>query len=112
MMSGESDGAVLRIYFGETDKYQGKGLYEWILTKAKDAGLAGATVFRGIAGFGSHHKIHTAKILDYSTDLPIVVEIIDSIQKIEGFLPVLEEALKEGVATVEKASVRIYRAKG
>jgi uncharacterized protein len=104
-----SDGQVLRVFVGETDKHQGVPLYEWILKKAKQEGLAGGTALRGIAGFGAHSQMHSSKILDISANLPIIVEIIDSRDKIEEFLPFLEEAVKEGLATVEPAQIRLYR---
>ncbi|HIA52485.1 MAG TPA: DUF190 domain-containing protein [Candidatus Melainabacteria bacterium] len=104
-----SDGQVLRVFVGETDKHQGVPLYEWILKKAKQEGLAGGTALRGIAGFGAHSQMHSSKILDISANLPIIVEIIDSLDKIEKFLPFLEEAVKEGLATVEPAQIRLYR---
>jgi uncharacterized protein len=84
-----SDGQVLRVFVGETDKHQGVPLYEWILKKAKQEGLAGGTALRGIAGFGAHSQMHSSKILDISANLPIIVEIIDSRDKIEEFLPYL-----------------------
>ena len=79
------EGSLLRIFIGESDKHEGMPLYEWIVRKAREQGLAGATVLRGIEGFGAHSRVHTAKILRLSTDLPIVVEIVDSLEKIEGF---------------------------
>jgi hypothetical protein len=105
----EQDGAVLRIYLGESDKHDGKPLYEWIIHQAKDHGIEGCTVWRGITGFGAHHQIHTAKILDLSTSLPIVVEMVDTFEKIEAFLPILDSGMKQGSATVETAHVRFYR---
>ncbi len=104
-----SEGHVLRIFLGETDKHQGVPLYEWILRKAKEQGLSGGTALRGIAGFGAHSQIHSSKILDISTNLPIIVEIIDTPEKIEHFLPMIEESIKEGLATVEPAQIRLYR---
>lgn len=103
------EGHLLRIFIGETDKHEGKPLYEWLLQEAKKAGLAGGTVLRGMAGFGATSRIHTAKLLDLSADLPIIVEIIDELAKIEAFLPVVDGAIKEGLATVEKVHIRLYR---
>ena len=103
------EGHLLRIFIGESDKHEGRPLYEWILIKAKEQGLAGGTVFRGIAGFGAHSRIHTAKILELSEDLPIVIEIVDTLEKIDNFLPVIDNEIKEGLATVEKAQIRLYR---
>ena len=75
-----------RLFVGESDRHEGRPLYEWILLRAREEGLAGATVLRGIAGFGAHSRLHTAKILRLSEDLPIVVEIVDTREKIEAFL--------------------------
>jgi hypothetical protein len=103
------EGSLLRIFIGESDKCEGIPLYEWIIRKAREHGLAGATVLRGIAGFGAHSRVHTAKILRLSTDLPIVVEIVDSLEKIEAFLPAIDSAIREGLATLERVQVRFYR---
>jgi len=84
-------------------------LYEWIVRQAKEHGLAGATVLRGVEGFGARSRVHTARILDLSTDLPIVVEIVDTLEKIEAFLPIIDEAISDGLATVEKVQIRFYR---
>ena len=104
------DGCLLRIFIGESDHHGGKPLYEWLVLKAREAGLAGATVLRGIEGFGAHSRLHTAKILRLSEDLPIVIEIVDAAEKIEAFMPVVDEAIGEGLATIEKVRVRFYRA--
>jgi PII-like signaling protein len=103
------EGSLLRIFIGESDKYDGMPLYEWIVRKAREHGLAGATVLRGIEGFGAHSRVHTAKILRLSTDLPIVVEIVDSPEKIEDFIPAVDAAIREGLATLERVQVRFYR---
>jgi PII-like signaling protein len=103
------DGYLLRIFVGESDKREGKPLYEWLVLKAREAGLAGATVLRGIEGFGAHSRLHTAKILRLSEDLPVVVEIVDSLEKIEAFMPVVDGAIAEGLATLERVTVRFYR---
>ena len=103
------EGHLLRIFIGESDKYEGIPLFEWIVRKAREQGLAGATVLRGLEGFGAHSRLHTAKILRLSTDLPIVVEIVDTIEKIESFLPLVDTAIQEGLATIEKVEVRFYR---
>lgn len=105
------DGYLLRIFIGESDKMDGKPLYEWLVTQAKSRGLAGATVLRGMMGFGAHTKvIHTFKIERLSEDLPVVVEIVDSRDKIEDFLNFAEGRIKRGMlATVEKVQVRVYR---
>lgn len=103
------DGKLLRIFIGESDKHEGQPLHEWIVRRAREHGLAGATVLRGLAGFGARSRLHTAKILRLSSDLPIVVEIVDAEEKIESFLPVIDGAIGEGLATVEKVEVRFYR---
>lgn len=103
------EGRLLRIFVGESDKHEGRPLYEWLVLQAREAGLAGATVIRGIEGFGAHSRLHTAKILRLSEDLPIVVEIVDITEKIEAFLPTVDGAIGEGLATVERVDVRFYR---
>ncbi|HEX9668592.1 MAG TPA: DUF190 domain-containing protein, partial [Thermoanaerobaculia bacterium] len=103
------EGHLLRVFLGESDRHEGMPLYEWLVRKAKEQGLAGATVLRGVEGFGAHSRLHTARILRLSTDLPVVVEIVDTIEKIEAFLPVVDAAVQEGLATVEKVDVRFYR---
>jgi PII-like signaling protein len=103
------EGHMLRIFLGESDRHEGVPLYEWIVREARRHGLAGATVFRGLAGFGAKSRLHTAKILRLSLDLPVVIEIVDTIDKIEGFLPVVDGAVREGLATVEKVDIRFYR---
>jgi PII-like signaling protein len=103
------EGSLLRIFIGESDKHEGMPLYEWIVRKAREQGLAGATVLRGIEGFGAHSRVHTAKILRLSTDLPIVVEIVDTLEKIEAFLPSVDRAIREGLATLERVQIRFYR---
>lgn len=103
------DGKLLRVFIGEDDKHEGLPLYEWIVRQARDQGLAGATVLRGLEGFGAHSRLHTAKILRLSTDLPIVVEIVDTEAKIEQFLPLIDTAIREGLATIEKVEVHFYR---
>jgi PII-like signaling protein len=103
------DGYLLRIFIGESDRHDGMLLYEWIVRTAKERGLAGATVLRGLEGFGARSRIHTARILDLSTDLPIVVEIVDTLDKIEAFLPTVDAAILDGLATVEKVQIRFYR---
>ena len=103
------EGYLLRIFVGESDKHVGKPLYEWLVLKAREAGLAGATVLRGIEGFGAHSRLHTAKILRLSEDLPIVIEIVDGKEKIEAFMPTVDQAIGEGLATLERVQVRLYR---
>ena len=103
------EGKLLRIFVGESDKHEGLPLYAWIVRKAREEGLAGATVLRGLEGFGAHSRLHTARILRLSEDLPIVIEIVDTEEKIENFLPIVDAVIPEGLATVEKVQVRLYR---
>ena len=105
------ESVLLRIFIGESDKLDGKPLYEWLVVQAKQRGMAGATVLRGMMGFGAHSKIiHTFKIERLSEDLPIVVEIVDSAEKIEDFLTFAESRIQRGIlVTTEKVQVRIYR---
>ena len=104
------EGYLLRIFIGERDRYEGKPLHEWIVLQARARGLAGATVVRGIMGFGANSKvIHTAKIERLSEDLPMVVEIVDTREKLDGFLADIDPAIGAGLATLEKAEVRFYR---
>ena len=105
------ESVLLRIFIGESDKLDGKPLYEWLVVQAKQRGMAGATVLRGMMGFGAHSKIiHTFKIERLSEDLPIVVEIVDSAEKVEAFLAFAESHIKRGMlATTAKVQVRIYR---
>jgi len=107
-----TDGQLLRIFIGEADKWHGKPLYEEIVYLAKKEKLAGATVIKGFMGFGCKSHMHTAKLLRLSEDLPIIIEIVDSEEKIKGFLPRLDEMVREGLITLEKAKVVIYRANG
>jgi uncharacterized protein len=103
------DGYLLRIFVGESDKHGHVPLYEVIVLKAREAGLAGATVLRGVMGFGRHSVMHTAKILRLSEDLPIIVEIVDSLESIERFLPILDTMVVEGLVTLEQIRVIHYR---
>jgi uncharacterized protein len=103
------EGHLLRIFIGESDRHDGRPLYEWLVLQARERGLAGVTVLRGIEGFGAHSRLHTAKILRLSEDLPIIIEIVDTAEKIEAFLPLVDGAVGEGLATVEKVRIRFYR---
>ncbi|MFQ5582983.1 MAG: DUF190 domain-containing protein [Calditrichia bacterium] len=103
------EGHLLRIFIGESDKHEGMPLFEWIVKRAREEGLAGATVLRGMEGFGAHSRIHTTKLLRLSEDLPIVIEIVDTQEKIEPFLNSIESAISEGLATLEKVRIRFYR---
>jgi PII-like signaling protein len=104
------DGYLLRIFVGESDKHGHHPLYEAIVLKARQEGLAGATVLRGVMGFGKHSILHTAKILRLSEDMPMIIEIVDSLEKIDAFLPLLDEMIKDGLVTLEKVRVIHYRA--
>jgi PII-like signaling protein len=110
-MNIPQEGQLLRIFIGETDKYEGRPLYEWIVLEAKANGLAGATVLRGVMGFGANSRIHTSKILRLSEDLPIIIEIVDTLDKLRWFLGHIDPAIGEGLATLEKADVQFYRHK-
>jgi len=103
------DGYLLRIFIGESDKHGHIPLYEAIVLKARESGLAGATVLRGVMGFGRHSIMHTAKILRLSEDLPLIIEIVDSLGKIEAFLPILDGMVPEGLVTLEQVRVIHYR---
>ncbi|HEY2971267.1 MAG TPA: DUF190 domain-containing protein [Pyrinomonadaceae bacterium] len=109
-MTIPEEGYLLRIFIGESDRHGHQPLYESIVLQAREAGLAGATVLRGLMGFGKHSILHTAKILRLSEDLPMIIEIVDSLEKIETFLPALDELIKDGLVTVEKVRVIHYRA--
>ena len=104
------DALLLRIFIGESDRHGHKPLYEAIVLKAREMHLAGATVLRGPMGYGASSRIHTAKIIQLSMDLPFIVEIVDTEEKINGFLPVLDEMMSGGLVTLEKARVIHYRA--
>jgi PII-like signaling protein len=103
-----TDSLLLRIYIGESDHAEHRPLYEVIVLKAREAGLAGATVLRGAMGFGASSHLHTAKILRLSIDLPLIVEIVDSEEKINAFLPQVRDLIRGGLVTVEKVRVVHY----
>jgi PII-like signaling protein len=102
------DAVLLRIFFGEADKFEGKPLYESIVLKAREMQMAGATVLRGPMGFGHSSHLHTSKILRLSEDLPLIVEIVDTEEKINAFLPVLDTMMGSGLVTIEKVKVLRY----
>ena len=104
------DAMLLRIFIGESDRWHHQPLYEAIVLKARELHLAGATVLRGPMGFGKSSRLHTAKILRLSMDLPVVIDIIDSEEKLTAFLPMLDEMMKGGLVTLEKVKVIDYRA--
>jgi uncharacterized protein len=111
-MKLEGDGKLLRIFLGESDRVNGKMMYEAIVRAARESGLAGATVLRGVEGFGAKSRIHTAKILRLSEDLPVIVEIVDTEEKITAFMPLVDELFNKsgggGLMTLEKAEVIRY----
>ena len=104
------NGKLLRVFIGESDRWHHQPLYEAIVLKARELGLAGATVLRGPMGFGASSHMHTAKILRLSMDLPIVIEIVDTAEKINLLLPYIEEMVQEGLVTLEDVRVLKYRA--
>ena len=104
------DGKLLRVFIGESDRWHHQPLYEAIVLKARELGLAGATVLRGPMGFGANSHLHTAKILRLSMDLPIVIEMVDTEEKIQLLLPHLDEMVREGLVTLEDVRVLKYRA--
>lgn len=108
-MKIEGPGQLLRIFIGESDRWHGKPLHEAILLKARERGLAGATVLRGMAGFGAKSRIHTATILRLSEDLPVIVEIVDTAERIASILPELDTMVGEGLITLEDVRVIAYR---
>ena len=110
METGE--GCLLRIHIGEKDRHEGMPLYEWLVRAAQQAGLSGATVLRGLMGFGAHSQLHTAKVIRLSTDLPMVIELVDRREKIEAFLDQVDPVIEEGLATLERVEVRLYRHAG
>ena len=108
-MKIEGEGKLLRIFIGESDRWHGKPLYQAIVERVREEGLAGATVLRGIEGFGADSRLHTARLLRLSEDLPVVIEIVDSAEQIERILPALDEMVGEGMVTVERVEVIAYR---
>ncbi|MEJ2254506.1 MAG: DUF190 domain-containing protein [Nitrospirota bacterium] len=104
-----SEAFLLRIFIGESDRVGGRPLHEVVVEEARKRGMSGATVLRGFLGFGANSRIHTTKVLRLSEDLPVVVEIVDSEQKVEAFLPELDTLIGEGLVTLEKVRVIAYR---
>ena len=107
-MKLSSDGKLLRIFVGESDKWEGNPLYQAIVQLARKEGLAGATAMKGFMGFGRHSHMHTAKLLRLSEDLPVVIEIVDTAEHIERLTPILDEMVVEGLVTMEKVQVLKY----
>jgi hypothetical protein len=108
-MKIEGEGKLLRVFVGESDTWHGKPLYQAIVERVREEGLAGATVVRGIEGFGASSRIHTARILRLSEDLPIVIEIVDSDERIRRIIPILDEMVGDGLVTLERVEVIAYR---
>jgi PII-like signaling protein len=104
-------GKLLRIFIGEGDTYKGRPLYETIVLKAREMNLAGATVLKGVMGYGANSRLHTSKVLRLSEDMPLIIEIVDTEENLELIMPFLEETVKEGLITIEAAKVIIYRHK-
>lgn len=111
-MKIEGEGRLLRIFIGESDTWHGKPLYQAIVERVREEGLAGATAIRGIEGFGADSRLHTSRILRLSEDLPVVIEIVDTAERIEQVLPILDEMVGEGMVTLERVQVIAYRGKG
>ena len=108
-MKREGEGLLVRIFVGESDRWEGVALYEAIVQRAREKGLAGATVLRGVEGYGAHNQIHTARVQRLSQDLPMVIEIVDEKAKIEAFLPELDSMIPEGLVTLEPVHIILYR---
>jgi hypothetical protein len=107
-----TEAKLLRIFIGESDKFEGRPLYQVIVERARQRGLAGATVLRGYLGFGANSRIHSARVLRLSEDLPMVIEIVDEPERIAAFVAELDGIIKEGLVTLEKVDVAIYRHNG
>lgn len=108
-MKSETSGKLLRIFIGESDRKGGQPLYTAIVERARHEGLSGATVFKGIEGFGGHSVVHAARVFDLSTDLPVLIEIVDTEEKIARFIPILDEMVGEGMITLESVQVIRYK---
>ena len=108
-MKLQSSGKLLRIFVSENDRHAGQPLYEWIIRQAEARKMASATVLRGLEGFGARHHLHTAKVLRMSSDLPIVIEIADTADKIQNFYTLLASVLEEGIVTLENIEISFFR---
>jgi len=102
-------GKLLRIFIGEEDTYKGRPLYEAIVLKARELNLAGATVVKGVMGFGANSRLHTSKVLRLSEDMPLIIEIVDTEERLDLILPFLEETVQEGLITIEGVKVMVYK---
>jgi PII-like signaling protein len=105
----EGEGKLLRLFIGESDRWHGKPLYQAIVERVREEGLAGATVIRGIEGFGADSHLHTSRILRLSEDLPVVIEIVDTPERIDRIVPILDEMVSEGMLTLERVQIVSYR---
>ena len=105
----EGEGKLLRLFIGESDTWHGKPLYQAIVERVRQEGLAGATVIRGIEGFGADSHLHTSRILRLSEDLPVVIEIVDTPERIDRVVPLLDEMVREGMLTLERVQIVSYR---
>jgi PII-like signaling protein len=105
----EGEGKLLRLFIGESDTWHGKPLYQAIVERVREEGLAGATVVRGIEGFGADSHLHTSRILRLSEDLPVVIEIVDTPERIDRVVPILDEMVAEGMLTLERVEIVSYR---
>jgi PII-like signaling protein len=105
------EGSLMRIIIGESSRHQGMHLYEWIVVKARECGIAGATVTRGMMGYGANSRIKTASILRLSEDLPVIIEMVDEQPLLEDFLDLIDPVIGEGLVTMEKMHIRLYRHK-
>jgi PII-like signaling protein len=109
LVKSEGEGTLVRVFIGENDSWGGKPLSEAIVLRAREAGLAGATVVRGVEGYGASSRLHTTRLLELSSDLPIVIEIVDETARIDAFLPTLDEVVGDGLITTERVHVVTYR---
>jgi uncharacterized protein len=111
-MDNDASKKLLRIFIGEADDYEGRPLYQAIMEKLREDGVAGATVLRGVEGFGKSSLLHTANLLRMSSDLPILIECVDSAERIEEMMPALDEMIEDGLVTIQDVEVRVYRGSG
>ena len=108
-MKIEGEGKLLRVFVGESDTWHGRPLYEAIVARVREEGVAGATVVRGIEGYGASSRLHTSRILRLSSDLPVVIEIVDGAERVDQILPIIEEMVGDGLVTLERVHVITYR---
>lgn len=111
-MDNDAGKKLLRIFIGEADNYEGRPLYQAIMETLREEGVAGATVLRGVEGFGKSSLLHTANLLRMSSDLPILIECVDTADRIEEMLPALDDMIEDGLVTIQDVEVRVYRGSG